>query len=223
MAALSPAGAATVTSTGYAVGSVGSSAGVGVTEFNAALGGNAIKYFIPLKDSPSGVYGTGGTCSGTGYGTCADSGDGGATLEMVLRFDFAQTLDAGDKTLNIRFEDLDLFPVQDPFLHFESVKVVGETDWISHIFDPRISVSSSLLTLSLLLSGLPADDEFFLVLKFKAASLFNGRNTAEHLIAELTGTAVPLPAAVWLFASAIAGLGGLSRLRRWRAQRLATA
>jgi hypothetical protein len=222
LAASFPASAATITSTGYAVGSPGTSTPVGLpTEYRSALGGDAIKYFITLENS-SGTYGMGATCGGLGKGTCHDEGDGGGILTMHLRFAFAQALDDGDKHLKIRFEDLDLFPAHDPWYHFEEVQVAGETGWLSHLFNPLLSWDDGVITLSLLLDSLPGGKEFFVSLNFYANPLFSGRNTAEYLIAELTGTAaVPLPAAVWLFISALAGLGGLSRFQRWRGARAA--
>ncbi len=78
--------ASALTTTGVAVGAVGLSAQVGLAPvFNATLGGNAIPFFITLGNT-SGTYGTGGSCSGNGFGTCADSGDGGGILTMIFRF-----------------------------------------------------------------------------------------------------------------------------------------
>jgi len=224
LAAALPANAATVTSTGYAINPITGNP-VGFTENRPALGGQAIKYFITLENV-GGTYGVGGSCEGTGTGTCHDEGNGNGVLEMHLRFAFAQALDDGNKTLQIRFEDLDLWPKQDPWWHFEAVQVEGYTDFITSAFNPLLSWNwqSDVITLTLLLAGLPGDDEFFFKLRFYADPLFSGRNTPEYLIAQLTGTlATPLPAAVWLFISALAGLGGLSRLRRWRAERQAVA
>jgi hypothetical protein len=81
-----PAPANALTATGVAVGFVGSSVEVGLTENRPLLGNQeAIEYFIPLKDN-NGTYGVGSNkCGGTGFGTCADSGDGGGLLTMILR------------------------------------------------------------------------------------------------------------------------------------------
>lgn len=182
---------------------------VGATEFRAALGGDAIRYFIPLSDG-SGVYGV--DDSGD-FGLSADSGNGGGVLSMYLLFDPITT--GQSYFLNIVFEDLDLSGANDPFGFFESVEVLS-ADGLTSLSGGVITPIGGLITgdavtqqlLSLYL-GPVLSDPFLIRLDFAASYYRNIWNTPEFLIAELSE--VPLPGALWLF---LAGIGGLAHAKR---------
>ncbi len=178
---------------------------VGETEFRAALGGVAIRYFIPLEDT-SGVYGV--DDSGN-FGLQSDVGNGGGTLSMYVLF---EPINIGAQyILNILFEDLDLENANDPVGFFEAVDV-RNADNSESLSGGEITEIGGMVTgdadtqqlLSLFLGAI-TDDPFLLRLDFKAEFSGNGRNTSEFLIAEIQE--IPLPAAFWLFTAGIAGLG----------------
>src|SRR5690349_21013288 len=179
-ALVTPATATTIT--GVAVSSVGSTGGaVGLTEDRPLLGGKAIEYFVPLGDS-SGTYGAGSSCGGQGFGTCADFGNGGGTLSMVLRF--SPITASVPSFLTVKFEDLDLKGVNDPNGFFESLNVFrGATSitggWITNISSPLVDGDHNSQTLKLLLNA-PINDPLYLVLNFKANYDFFRTNTAEY-------------------------------------------
>lgn len=216
----SPSVAAPVT--GYAVDGVTGAAAstpAGVTEFRPLLGGNAIKYFIPLRSDTSGTFGVGSLCSNAGAGTCSDSGSTGGNLTMNLRFD---GVGIGSAVLKIVFEDLDLIGVNDPSGFLESLNVMNAAGTtlsggtITNISSALVDGNSSIQTLvmNLLLTG----DPTFLKLKFKSIPREYGTNTAEYLIATITP--VPVPAAIWMMGSLLVGWLGFSGWRR-RSQQLA--
>jgi len=219
IAEMAPATAATVT--GVAVSGVGSSTLVGSTENRTLLGGDAIKYFIPLGDN-NGTYGVGSKCGGNGFGTCSDTGNGGGTLSMILRFSPITT--TGPSQLTIRFEDLDLKGVNDPNGFFESLNIFrGATSltggWINNISSLLVDGDHDSQILSLLLN-LPITDPLYLVLKFKAKSDFEGRNTAEYLRATITEgdrappVPTPLPGALVLMGTVLACSYGFGAWRQ---------
>ncbi len=185
---------------------------VGETEFRAALGGDAIKYFIPLGDA-SGVYGV--DDSGD-FGLISDFGNGGGALSMYLLFEPINV--GGAYVLDILFEDLDLANANDPFGFFESIEVLS-ADGLTSLSGGVITDIGGLIAgdagtqqlLSLFL-GVITDDPFLLRLDFTAAFNSYGTNTAEYLIAEVNE--VPVPGAVWLFFAGIAGLGFAGRARK---------
>ena len=218
--AINPAGA--VTATGIAVGSTVSSAQVGVIADGLFLD-NAIRYFIPLTDT-NGTYGTGPSCSGTGFGTCSNTGDGGGLLRMILRFSPVST--TMPSTLSVLFEDLDLRNANDPAGFLESLEIVRAngttlTGLITTI-GGLITGNHDLQTLTLVL-GVLSSDPLYLKLLFKASSTFIGTNTPEYLIATITSpnpavSPVPLPGALWLMGTVLFGAAGLAK---WRKRRLA--
>ena len=194
----SPVQAGTI---GIAVDAVGSSHQVGLTE-DRAIGDDAIKYFIPLRDA-SGVYGTGRACA-HGFGTCSDSGDGGGTLHMILQF--APVSTTTSSVLSIVFEDLDLKNVNDPDNFFEKLNVLKAnsptsftslTGWITKANIGEFvtgDANSQQLTLEL---GILTQSPIYLELDFRAYSKFYGKNTPEYLIAtiseNISTTPVPGP------------------------------
>ena len=208
---------------GHAVGAVGDNPlnpldVVGDTEFRALLGGEAIKYFIPLKSSTSGTYGVGSGCSGNGAGTCQDSGSTGGMLAMILGF--APVNPALPANLTIRFEDLDLSDANDPGGFLERLRVYNGngtalTPWITDIDDLIVggdisgNHNTQMMTLAL---GVLVDNPFYLQLVFKSVPSEWGKNTAEYLIASVEQ--IPIPPAALLFASGLACLGLLSRRRK---------
>ena len=186
--------------------------------FRPALGGNAIRYFIPLNGS-SGIFGAGGT-GDNGFGQVSDSGSGGGVLSMFLEFTPVSTSSAS--VLNVHFEDLDLAGVNDPFGFLEKVDVLdsfgtsltgGPITNIASLFVTGNNLTQ-VLTLGL---GVLAADPFYLRLDFTSQYIGYGTNTAEYLIAKVSP--VPLPAALPLFG---AGLGLLALLG-WRRKRSAAA
>jgi len=215
----SPATAATIT--GVAVSSVGSTGpGIGLTEDKPLLGGKAIEYFVPLGNG-SGTYGTGSTCS-AGFGTCADTGNGGGTLSMVLRF--SPITSAVPSYLTVKFEDLDLKGVNDPNGFLESLNVFrGGTSitggWITNISSSLVDGDHNSQILKLLLNA-PINDPLYLVMKFTAKSDFNGTNTPEYLRATIDvgdqapPIPTPLPGALLLMGSLLTCSYGVSLWRR---------
>jgi hypothetical protein len=182
---------------------------VGQTQFRAALGGEAVKYFIPLSDT-SGVY---GVDNGGNFGLQSDSGNGGGTLSMYLLF---EPINVGAQyVLDILFEDLDLENANDPFGFFESIEVLsadGLTSLSGGVITDvggLISGDASTQQLLSLFLGTIASDPFLVRLDFAASFISNGTNTAEYLIAEINE--VPIPAAIWLFFAGMAGLGFAGR------------
>lgn len=219
------ASAAPVSTVGVAVGSLTGTSPVGSTENLALLGGPAIRYFIPLGDG-SGTYGVGSNCWGNGFGTCSDTGNGGGTMQMFLRFSPIST--TAPSMLTINFQDLDLKGVNDPTGFFESLNLYRGTTsltggWIYNISSLLVDGNHDTQTLSLPL-GLPISDPLYLVLKFKAKFNSNGRNTAEYLRATITEIPqappipTPLPGALVLMGTVLAGSFGLSAWRRRRAR-----
>lgn len=179
------AAATTITTDGYAVGVVGSTAKVGVYQ-NSTIGNDAIKFYIPLSTT-SGTYAVGTTCGGTGFGTCTDSGHGGGTLTMNLLFPSVSVTYAS--TLTLVFDDLDLNGVNDPAYLLENLNIfengVSLTNWISNISNPLIAGDANKQTLSLSLGVLPSES-LYLSLKFKASSAIAALNTPEFLLATVS-------------------------------------
>jgi hypothetical protein len=217
-------GAATAaTINGVAVSSVGSTTVVGSTESKALLGGDAIKYFIPLGDG-SGTYGVGSSCSGHGFGTCADTGNGGGTLSMVLRFSPITT--TASSFLTVKFEDLDLKGVNDPNGFLESLNIFRSGTsitggWITNISSSLVDGDHNSQILKLLLNA-PINDPLYLVMKFTAKSDFYGTNTAEYLRATIDvgdqapPIPTPLPGTLLLMSSLLTCSYGVGVWRRRR-------
>ena len=193
-----PVHAATV---GVAVDAIGSSNGVGDTEYRGLLGGDAIEYYIPLSDD--------GSCTfGVDCGVSSDTGRGGTEMSMFLRFDGLST--TSNSTLRISFEDLDLYGVNDPWWFSETVELLDDAgDSLTGLIS---NISSSYVTgnhdtqqfLSFDLGVLDSSTQFF-ELSFTASSHYYARNTPEYLVAEISS--VPLPAAGFLLLGGLAGLG----------------
>lgn len=194
---------------GVAVDDFTTPTSVGSTEYRSALGGDAIKYYIPLEDADC-TYGI-GSC-----GTVSDSGDGGGILSMNLMF---TPVDMVTSSLSILFEDLDLIDANDPYGFFESVQVFDGTGFE---LTPKITdISSSLVTgdkdtqqlLSLDL-GLLTSDTYFATLKFDADYYKTGRNTPEYLIASIDQVTIPEPSVLALLSLGLFGIGISKRKNR---------
>jgi hypothetical protein len=217
-------GSATATTiTGIAVSGLSSTTPVGTTVDKPLLGGKAIEYFVPLGDN-SGTFGGGGSSCALGFGTCADSGNGGGTLSMVLRF--SPITSSVPSFLTVKFEDLDLRGVNDPNGFFESLNVFrGATSitggWITNISSLLVDGDHNSQTLKLLLNA-PINDPLYLVLNFKANSDFFGTNTAEYLRATIDvgdqapPIPTPLPGALLLMGSLLTCSYGVGLWRRRR-------
>lgn len=212
--ALSTIGALFLASTASAVPVIGVSvddfttpAAVGATQYRSALGGDAIKYYIPLTDA--------GTCTyGVDCGTSYDKGYGGTIMSMNLMF--TPVVTNAEATLSVYFEDLDLVGANDPYWFLEEVRVfdvggIALTNWISDINDSLVSgdaVTQQLLSLDL---GVLTDNTYFATLKFSADSRYYAKNTAEYLIASIDQANVPEPATVFLLALGLLGIAAARR------------
>ena len=196
------------TISGYTVAGFGETDQVGITSTagESVLGDGAIEYYIPLGDA-SGTYGVGG------FGTSSDTGNGGGTLAMWLRF-APVTAGAGAK-LNILFEDLDLMGANDPTGFFETVNVFDKdgtsiTGNITNINSSLVAGNAATQQLLQVLLPTLVDNPLYVRLDFTANYTSSGRNTPEYLTAEVMQV-VPIPAAIWLFGSALLGFIGFSR------------
>lgn len=199
---------------GVTTNSTGTSV-VGDTENRAALGGTSVRYFIPLGDA-SGTY---GVSSSGNFGRSADSGNGGGTLSMWLRF---TGLTVGQSaTLTVKFEDLDVTPVNDPGGFTERLNIFNQggtslSGLITALGATPVgggtvtgNNTSQMLTLFL---GTITSSQLLLRFDFTAAFTGTGTNTAEYLRAEISQ--VPVPAALPLLISGLAGLGFAGRRRK---------
>ena len=186
---------------------------VGQTEFRNVLGGDAIRYFIPLDASRG--NGTYGVDDNGNYGLTPDTGSGGPTLSMYLLF---SPISIGAAyNLDILFEDLDLAGANDPASFLETIEVLsadGTTSLsgpITNIGQPLVSGNGSTQLLSLFLGAISVDP-FIVRLDFASSFTRVGTNTPEFLIASVEE--VPLPAAAPLFMAGIAGIGFLRRRKQ---------
>lgn len=217
--------------TGIAVMGDNSMSPVGIQDLNTGV----VEYYIPLNENDSGVYGVVGplpnTCS-AGTGTCADSGTGfgytdASALTMNLYFDLDGLANKENAVLDIWFGDLDLdgIGINDPDWFFESVSVFGKKAGgaLTEIASTKTLASEistatqDPFTWSLSLSSLAlanSDNDVWIQLGFGSETDNNGStvyatNTAEYLKATIS--TVPVPAAVWLFGTALLGFVGMSR------------
>jgi hypothetical protein len=223
---VSPA-AADLVAVGVAVGSLGSTSPVGlplVNNLNPSLGGPAIGYFIPLGDNDGGIYGTPQNGCAYGVGTCSDTGNGGATLKMILLFTPVSVTNPSKLTVN--FQDLDLANVNDPDYFFETLQLYKGSNnnttftqltgpiTAANILNGLVTGDHNDQTLSLNL-GVLSNDPLYLELTFTAKFNTNGINTEEYLRATVSSVPGPVVGAGLpglFFASG--GLLGWWRLRR---------
>ncbi|MCP4301204.1 MAG: VPLPA-CTERM sorting domain-containing protein [Gammaproteobacteria bacterium] len=226
---------------GVAVGDPGNGAtpGFGSIGDGPSLS-DAIEYFIPLSDAANGTYGKGSLCGSNGAGTCADNGSGSGytnsdALFMNIFFDLSAQPASQSAALAFEFDDLDLINKNDPVGFFESISLSywnwDGTDFATVAQGGTITtagasplpvidaVDENLVTWDLNLAALgalnkSADEKggFWIQLGFGSDFSGNtGRNTPEYLTAELTVSPVPVPAAIWLFGTALIGFVGMSR------------
>ena len=225
--------ASSVTVNGYTVDSVTGNSAVGITS------GGTIKYYIPLASdgSTAGTYGVNPSTCANGAGTCSDSGSGygysGASgLEMNIFFDLSGQPQSASAELDFVFDDLDLTDINDPNNFYESMSLsYWDGSAFASLNSPTIIKSSAdmdgvvnvsaidpitwNLDLASILGDLNAsqssDNGFWIQLGFGSKYNSTGWNTPEYLTASLTVAPVPVPAAVWLFGTALIGFVGMSR------------
>jgi len=223
--------ASSVTVNGYTVDSVVGNSAVGITS------GGKIKYYIPLTSdgSTSGTYGVNPSTCANGAGTCSDSGSGygyddASGLKMNIFFDLSGQPQSASAELDFVFDDLDLTDINDPYKFFESMSLsywngsafasLGSTikntsdmagDVDVSATDPitwSLDLASILVDLN---SSQTNDNGFWIQLGFGSKYDWNGTNTPEYLTASLAVSSVPVPAAIWLFGTALIGFVGMSR------------
>jgi len=216
---------------GVTVDIAGSTSTVGITS------GDKIKYYIPLDESTAGTYGaTSSTCA-NGVGTCSDSGSGfgyddASALEMNIYFNLTGKSPITFAELDFVFDDLDLTDINDPYQFYESMSL---SYWDGSNFDslnaPTIIKSSGdmngvvdasaedpiswNLDLAAILGDLNDSQSnyngFWIQFGFGSDYYRTGSNTPEYLTASLNLTPVPVPAAFWMFGTALIGFVGFSR------------
>jgi len=181
-----------------------------------------------------------GTCSdsGSGYGYDDASGDSGSGygyddasgLKMNIFFDLSWQPQSASAELDFVFDDLDLTDINDPYKFFESMSLsywngsafalLGSTIKNTGDMAGDVYVSATdPITWNLDLASILVDpnssqtngDGFWIQLGFGSKYDWNGRNTPEYLTASLTVSSVPVPAAIWLFGTALIGFVGMSR------------
>lgn len=156
---------------------------------------------------------------------------------MYLSFTLTES---GSSKLTVLFNDLDLFPQNDPNGFSETVKAtfkaVGQTPvlktgTISSVGGSVTELGNDVLQLEADLGSLTAGT-YYLLLSFTSTinkRELNGHvtNTLEHLRALITTTTkdsgsgeVPLPGALVLFGTVLAGSAGFGAWRRRRSERL---
>jgi hypothetical protein len=211
-------GAAGAVTLGVPVAGVGSDTQVG-TVLSAGDPTNelgldgTIEYFIPLGEE-SGTYGVDDLGA---FGTTADSGDGGGTLSMVLRFDPVFT--DRPSVLSVDFEDLDIDGFDDGGTFRERLEIFDAqgnslTGLIDDAGDATVTGDSDTQQLLELQLGTLDDSPLFLRFDFQASDEVVGTNTPEYLRARVS--AVPLPAAGWLLLGGVGALGVVARRRAAR-------
>ena len=225
-----PANASSVSVTGVTVDAAGSSNTVGIT-----TAGGKIKYYIPLDETTSGVYGEDSSACSKGIGTCYDIGGGfgyndATALDMNIYFDLTLQPQSVAAELNFVFDDLDLIGINDPNQFFESMSL---SYWNGASFtpvNPIVKYPSDIVVgiadinatdpitwnLDLDLAALAILNDsngFWIQFGFGSKYDWTGRNTPEYLTAALTLSPVPLPAASWLFGTALIAFVGFARRR----------
>lgn len=176
---------------------------------------------------------------GTGYGTKTATN---YALQTYLYFDVSGFDDSDPSGfLTLEFDDLDLIPENDPANFFEDVEIAFSSDGLNFSGQTgNLQTHAEVQALSSLVPGSFAVDNdgdnltFQLVVPDSVWSdaLLNteavfaelvfgvqstgGSNTPEFLLGAAIGNeaVVPLPAAVWLFGSALVGVAGIGYRRK---------
>ena len=179
--------------------------------------------------------GLAGTCSDSGDGSGYDNAD---ALDMNIFFDLSGPPQSAPARLDLVFDDLDLTDINDPNNFFESMSfsfwngtdftqlnstIKSSIDLADPSFTDGVVDASALdpITWSLDLASLgilgdlnnsqSSHNGFWIQLGFGSEFDRNVSNTSEYLSAALTVSAVPIPAAAWLFGSALIGLLGFGK------------
>lgn len=181
---------------------------------NGATTDDVIGYYIPLGDS--------GNCTFGDCGLSADTGAGGQTMDMWLRF---ASVDGGFSVLSLFFEDLDLAGVNDPTGFFEEVEVFDTSGTLIAGFDDvtdpgAAGTAGEQQILNMDLGFLTANTDYWTRLQFSASFTQHATNTPEFLLAvvdadpDVQPPEVPLPAAGWLLLSAMGAGIAFGRRKR---------
>jgi len=174
-----------------------------------------IHFFVLLSGTA-----TFGVDGGTNSDSCVSPGCTGGTLIMFLEYD---PVTPGPNLVTLDFNDLDLIGVNDPNGFFESIEFYDSDGTtllaaVSDMTDPEVvfaDFDEQLIQIAIPNAGNPFRAK--LTLMSGSAPFDQATNTGETLLTTIDNVSVahtPIPGAVWLFASALMGLVGFSRLRR---------
>ena len=187
----------------------------GTTPVGNIAADGTIGFYIPLKGSATYGVNGGGMSATTCYSYC-----NGGTLTMNLTY---APVSPGANVVTLDFTDLDLAGggANDPFGFFESMVFSypnGQGTTVDNVDDAEvIAFDYSTQLVQILIPEATDPFNATLTLKTGKAPFSPALNTQEFLLT--TVTPVPLPAALPLFLSGLAGLG----LVRWRARRARAA
>jgi hypothetical protein len=175
-----------------------------------------------------------GTCSDSGGGYGYEGADA-----LMMNIYFGLSSQSASAQLDFNFVDLDLEEVADPtnFLESMSLSYWDSDSDMFNLVTTSVKATSGLdlgpgssfsysgkndpITWSLDLAALGYLSDlnesqansggFWIQLGFGSTYTSTGSNTPEYLTAELTVAPVPVPAAIWLFGTALIGFVGMSR------------